>query len=169
MGMVGVFRLAPVELLQRLKQDPESIEPLLLEEDHEVEDEGAPDPGGTLDVDKAWHGLHFVLTGTAWEGEPPLNFILGGEELAADFGYGPPRVFMPPQLQAIATAIEPIDEAEVARRYSPARMKQLDIYPDIWDRPDENNLEYLQETWALLKPFLQKGAAEGFGLVVYLS
>src|SRR5579862_2201195 len=27
------------------------------------------------DVDKAWHFIHVLLTGTAFEGHPPLNFI----------------------------------------------------------------------------------------------
>jgi hypothetical protein len=70
-----------------------------------------------------------------------LSFILGGEELNADFGYGPPRMFAPGELQAIAKAIEPIDAAEIAQRYAPARMMALEIYPGIWDRKDdEDNL-----------------------------
>src|SRR5215207_2984929 len=35
-------------------------------------DEG--DLGEAGDLEKAWHGIHFLLTGTAWEGDPPLSF-----------------------------------------------------------------------------------------------
>src|SRR3990167_6610036 len=36
----------------------------------------------TWDMDKAWHGAHFVLTETAWEGKPPLDFLVrGGREI----------------------------------------------------------------------------------------
>jgi hypothetical protein len=26
----------------------------------------------SMDLDKSWHGIHYMLTGTAWEGTPPL-------------------------------------------------------------------------------------------------
>src|SRR5438270_9992408 len=43
-----------------------------------------------FDVDKAWHGIHFLLTDSDWEGEGPLAFILhGGREINEDLGYGP--------------------------------------------------------------------------------
>ena len=36
-----------------------------------------------LDLDKAWEPLHFLLTGTALEGEEPACYLArGGEELA---------------------------------------------------------------------------------------
>src|SRR5687768_10356646 len=48
----------------------------------------------SFDVDKAWQGIHFLLTGTDWEGEGPLAFVLhGGAEIEEDMGYGPPHGF----------------------------------------------------------------------------
>src|SRR5512145_3257845 len=32
--------------------------------------------GDSTDLDKAWHGIHYFLTGTAWEGEHPDNFLV---------------------------------------------------------------------------------------------
>jgi len=53
----------------------------------------APDELQRLDLDKAWGGLHFLLTGTAWEGEPPHSFLLDGDTVGdIDVGYGPARV-----------------------------------------------------------------------------
>ena len=51
--------------------------------------------GIETDLDKAWHGIHYLLTGTAWAGAEPLNFIVcGGTEVGdIDVGYGPARVF----------------------------------------------------------------------------
>lgn len=42
-------------------------------------------------MDKAWHGIHYLLTGTAWEGDPPLNFLVtGGREVGTEeIGIGP--------------------------------------------------------------------------------
>src|SRR5215211_6398120 len=33
-----------------------------------------PRPVEEIDLDKSWHGIHYLLTKTDWEGEPPLNF-----------------------------------------------------------------------------------------------
>src|SRR5579872_4450187 len=32
--------------------------------------------GKAIDIDKAWHGIHYLLTGTAWAGSAPLSFIV---------------------------------------------------------------------------------------------
>ena len=165
MSMIAMLRLAPGEDIDRLLASPEAIEDFL--------EEGGEDPSGSLDVDKAWHGLHFLLTGTAWDGTSPLDFIVAGGEMVGDVdvGYGPARAFRPRDLKAIARAIEPFDEAELRRRFDPARMKKLEIYPDIWGRPpdEDDTLGYLIENWSLLKPFIQKGAADGFGMIVWLA
>src|SRR5215203_4027303 len=59
--------------------------------------EGAeiPSPVEEIDLDKSWHGIHYLLTKTAWAGEPPLSFlVLGGAEVGdIDVGYGTARAF----------------------------------------------------------------------------
>lgn len=67
MSMVAVLRPASDEQLEELFARPEAIEELLDEPSSEE-----------VDIDKAWHGLHYLLTGTAWEGAPPLNFLAAG-------------------------------------------------------------------------------------------
>ena len=59
-------------------------------EDPPPADTHIPAPTEEIDLDKSWHGIHFLLTGAAWEGERPLNFlILGGEEVGdIDVGHG---------------------------------------------------------------------------------
>jgi hypothetical protein len=101
---------------------------------------------GLLDVDKDWHCLHFLLTGTAWEGYPPLNFIaIGGREVGEeDVGYGPARGFASSDLKAISRALEAIDHAELPRRFDSRRMNELEIYPSMggsWAEVDPNSEE----------------------------
>ena len=75
------------------------IDNLLAHPEHvgDVLDSNEAGPGGELDLDKAWHGIHFLLTGSAWEGEEPLCYLLaGGQEVGdEDVGYGPARVLRP--------------------------------------------------------------------------
>jgi hypothetical protein len=45
------------------------------------------------EVDKAWHAIHFSLTGDPFEGRIPLNFLVtGGRSIGEDLGYGPLRI-----------------------------------------------------------------------------
>ena len=125
-----------------------------------------------LDIDKAWHGLHFLLTGTEWGGEPPLDFIAsGGREVGdEDVGYGPARALTSAQVREIAAALEPITPEELATRFDPERMMKLDIYPGIWDRdPEEDTLGYLLEYFAALTAFVRRGADADCGMLVYLN
>jgi hypothetical protein len=88
MSMIGNLRLVSDEQLNELFADPDQVEDFLYES-------GEPSPDEEDDVDKAWQGLHFLLTGSAWNGEPPLNFLVsGGREIGdVDVGYGPARGF----------------------------------------------------------------------------
>jgi hypothetical protein len=65
MGMTVVARALDSEQLARLLEDPSVANDLILDED-EDEDGDAGDGGDDwLDLDKSWHGVHFLLTGTA--------------------------------------------------------------------------------------------------------
>ena len=125
------------------------------------------------DADKAWHGLHYLLTKTAWGGEPPLDFIaVGGTPVGdEDVGYGPARVFTSAQVRQIHAALAPIDAAWLRARFDPEEMKRLDIYPDIWDRDadEDDTLGYCLENYVALKAFIADATQRGVGLVVFLS
>ncbi|WP_018228018.1 YfbM family protein [Methyloversatilis universalis] len=133
----------------------------------------APGEVDTIDLDKAWHGIHFMLTGTAWEGTPPLNFLMhGGVEIGdVEVGYGPARGMTAAEVKAVAGALAGIDEAFMRARFDPAQMMQLDIYPGIWDRDpaDDDSLGYCMEYFSELRAFVMRAAERGAGLVISLT
>ncbi|MHC4741433.1 MAG: YfbM family protein [Planctomycetota bacterium] len=145
------------------------------------ESKGAPVPDLLLtegealhaDLDKAWHGIHFLLTGSDWGGKPPLNFlILGGTEVGdIEAGYGSARLFRSSQVATINDALAGIEAGDLRNRYKPDVMMEKDIYPTIWDRdPKEDDaLGYLLEYFAELKRFIGEAASKGLGLVVTIS
>ena len=124
-------------------------------------------------LDKAWHGIHFLLTGTDWSGEWPLNFIVeGGAEIGDDYaGYGPARGFGKDQVKEIAGALEQLREDELKRRFDPTRMMELEIYPTIWDRDpaEDDTLGYCLEFYGELKKSFAGAASEGKAMIVYLT
>lgn len=133
----------------------------------------APGEVDTIDLDKAWHGIHFMLTGTAWEGTPPLNFLMhGGVEIGdVEVGYGPARGMTAAEVKAVAGALARIDEAFMRARFDPAQMMQLDIYPGIWDRDpaEDDTLGYCMEYFSELRAFVMRAAERGAGLVISLT
>jgi hypothetical protein len=84
---------------------PEAAAPLVLSEGE----------GDVVDLDKAWHGIHYLFTGTAWEGDPPLNFLVkGGREVGdEEIGLGPPCTLRALETRDIASALEALSDDEV--------------------------------------------------------
>jgi Domain of unknown function (DUF1877) len=172
MGMIGNFRRASDARIEALLADPAGILEYL--DDGDDGGEGDPDDAhADLDVDKAWHGIHFLLTGTAWEGQMPFSFIVsGGRQIGdVDVGYGPARVFTSAEVKTIAAALAPLTRAVLERRFDPAAMTRLDIYPSIWDRPHEQGdaLGYLLESYESLAEFVAEAARQHEGLIVYVN
>jgi hypothetical protein len=129
--------------------------------------------GAAPDLDKAWHGLHYLLTQTAWEGEAPLNFLVsGGREVGQiDVGYGPARVFTASEARTIEFALDSVPDDVLRARFDPSAMQRADIYPQIWDRPADTDdpLGYLMEGLQTLRGVVATAVAADAGLVVYLT
>jgi hypothetical protein len=169
MGMVCTFRRLPEVDLARLHAQPELIG-AYLGGHSKLEGFG---PHVDLDVDKAWHGIHFLLTGTAWEGEAPLDFVVtGGEPIGQqDVGYGPARGLSRAEVGALADALAPLSEDVLGARFDPEAMLATDIYPSIWDRDpaDDDTRGYLLHYYATLRRFVSDAARAGEALIMFLS
>jgi hypothetical protein len=121
-------------------------------------------------MEKMWHGVHYLLTGTAWEGEPPLNFLLaGGREVDIEVGQAPARTHTGAETRAIATALAAVSDDELRARYDPAEMMRLEIYPEIWDRGSEQDRDVLFDSIASLRRLLDIVVARGYGLMVTIT
>ena len=129
--------------------------------------------GPAIDLDKAWHGIHFLLTGTADGGDFPRNFLLlGGREVGdVDVGYGPARVMTAGETRAAHEMLEALPDDALRARFEPAEMMRREIYPEIWDRdPEEDDtLGYVMENVAALRRLLAAAAADRLGLVLYMT
>lgn len=127
-----------------------------------------PDP---FDVDKAWQGIHFLLTGSDREGEGDLAFILkGGREIAEDLGYGPPHGFTSSEVKKIASALAAVNPAALYERADPEEFTEKDIYPQIWaTEPKEQCIRYVIEHFTGLQKFINNAAQADRALIVYIG
>jgi hypothetical protein len=132
--------------------------------------------GEELNIDKAWHGLHYLLTGTAWAGfEPAYYLVKGGEQVGDeqehDVGYGPARILFPQQVAAFNEAVQLLTPDEIERRFSSEKMVELQIYPEVWSREGNNaqdNIDYLNGYAQELQAFLSRAAKQQKAVICYL-
>lgn len=118
-------------------------------------------------LDKAWHGLHFLFTGTAWGGCFPKSFLLvGGQEVGEDELIS--RLYRPAEVDELAAWLATQTREILAARFEPARMIALDIYPSIWDRDPakDDTLGYLLDSFDDLQAFVAETQRKGLGLRV---
>jgi hypothetical protein len=88
---------------------------------------GEGDLGPDGDFEKSWGGLHYLLTGAAWDGEPPLNFLMHGRELDIRDGDSPVVTHGSAETRRIAEALTALSDGEVRRRANPEAMNDTSI------------------------------------------
>jgi hypothetical protein len=102
MGMIVELATLSDVNIDRLLNTPELIWNVLAPDNPDLAEEVPPEiqplqfaefERNEANLDKAWHGIHFLLTGTNWAGDPPLNFLVAGGAQVGDIdtGYGPAR------------------------------------------------------------------------------
>jgi len=162
MGMICCLQPIDAGQIDALLAQPASI--------HDVLEEGYE---AGIDLDKSWHAIHYLLTGSTWEGEKPACFLLsGGEQVGdEDVGYGPARVLRPTDVRRFDAVLQQVDSAELRRRYDPPALVKAEIYPDIWDREEEReeNFEYVSQYFEELRRFISDVANQENGIIISVS
>jgi hypothetical protein len=161
MGMISVWRLAADEQIEELLSEPAMIEELL--------DEDGPD----IDLDRAWHGLHYLLAGSARETAGPRGYILGGHSIGeVCVGYGPARALTSREVAVFDDLLQCISREDLEKRFSPETLMRAEIYPEIWDRAltgEEDVFAYLVDHFDQLKQFVASAHRDGVGVITYLA
>jgi len=146
--------------LDELQDDPSSLEDLF----------GAtPGPQRPrLSIDKAWHGLHYLLSGDPESTDGDVGpVVLGGTEVGEDEGYGPARFFTAAEVAQLAAALDRAGlDADVVARYDAATMTALSIYPGGWD--DEARA-WLLDSFRDVRTFFREAAGHNQAVVTCLT
>jgi len=176
MSMIANYMHIPPEQLAELQADPGSIsnflELLYPDEQADEDTEGDLPKIRHLDIDKAWHGIHYLLNGRAWEGEPPLfNVVFGGTELGdEDLGYGPARYLTPEEVRETYLALERISVDDLRARYNARAMTKAEIYPEIvWERDGDLALQYLVDYYVEVVEFFEEATRLGDAMLLYMD
>jgi len=160
MSMIGSFLAIPQAELDALYVNPESV-PTILYETHKSE---------IVNIDKAWHGIHFMLTGEQYGGNGPLaKVIMGGVPIGEeDVGYGPARGMSASEVKEVAAALSGVSEEMFRAKFNQAAMNDADIYPQIWDESNEA-LDYIAENFCEAKRFYEAAASDGMAVILFVN
>jgi hypothetical protein len=122
-------------------------------------------------LDKSWHGIHYLLTGSVdSNGSLASKVIMGGEDIGPDRGYGPAQLLEPGEVKAIAQLLEQTTPDVLRKRFKPKEMTQADVYPgEIWARDGEEALQYVLEYYKKLVAFYKLAAERGQAVILVIS
>lgn len=122
------------------------------------------------DLDKSWQGIHYCLNKTAYEADPPMDFLTLGGKVAGnvDVGYGPARLFDSKTVRQIEEKLATLTWVDLRNNYDPNDMEKLDIYPKIWNRDGDEGFDYIAAYFETLRSFISKCTAPQMGMAVYL-
>ena len=161
-GDPGLYEAPSRGLLQRLFGKPEP-DPRLVPARRE-EDE--------INLDKSWHIVHYLLTGSDNATDSPLNIIADESDRLADIdvGLGPPFVIHPDAVSSFAAAAAELSDEQFLSRLRPSEMPLDTLYlgEAVRENPGEMG-EYAVENLHFLRDFAQKAADAGDAVITYYS
>ncbi|MGD1841923.1 MAG: YfbM family protein [Thermonemataceae bacterium] len=124
-----------------------------------IYDDNAYEDVYLIDLDKAWDGIIFLLTGgsIATTTEELSKVVLGGEVIdeQQDLGYGPARFLTAKEMTVFSQKINNLSEAQLKQKFDPTLMKEKEAYPDIWEE-GQGAFYHLFYNFEVLQTFYQE-------------
>jgi hypothetical protein len=114
-----------------------------------------------LEIEKTWHALHYLISGSVKGGDEPARLILNGMQIPQTSDHVVSH--RGTDVAAFAHVVTSLASKALEERFNPAKMNELKIYPGEWGCGD---LEYAIQFWPALKEFFARNAALGHGMVV---
>jgi Domain of unknown function (DUF1877) len=154
--------------LRRMVDDAVPDDPEAFYEDFFFSEE-AEAAGDLIDFDKAWHALHFLLTGSADETDDPLCLYGRGRPIAEDNGYGPPLLMSAEEMRAFHDAFAVLSDDELRRRYDPKAMLSAGIYMADALVDGAEGWDYVSQGIPALRRFAERCVQQGSGAIALIS
>jgi len=172
MSMIFNLLRVPNTVLNDYLADSAKLEQRIYNDDDadvDVDDDDA----SIIDLDKAWDGIFFLLTGNNIEhGHDHTNarILFSGQLIdeSQDMGYGPAHYLSPEQVAEVNDQIQAIAVADLKLQYDPKRMESLEIYPLIWDEGD-GAFDYLAAHFTSLQAFYLEAAKNGEAVITFIN
>jgi hypothetical protein len=122
------------------------------------------------ELEKDWHRLHFVLTGSARSTNHVLSkVIIGDKSVSGQIDLGEPRFLNPNEVKEIARVLQNMTEEEVKTRFNPQAMVDARVYHQPWDNADTETLDRLVNVFKELVKFYKEAARHGHATALVIE
>ncbi|NDW09575.1 DUF1877 family protein [Dysgonomonas sp. 520] len=169
--MIANFLRVSQEELDSYLKDSSLLEDRIYDDEREDEDPYL------LDIDKAWDGILYLLTG---KGVEEIDFsnsaglhcaIFSGQMIdpEQDLGYGPAHYLTPNQVKSISNALLKKDKDDLYKVFNPEDMTDKEIYPEIWEDEGDEAFDYLYTYFQQLQQFYDQAASEDQAVISILN
>ena len=128
--------------------------------------------GPAFCLQKDWHILHFLLSGSVGAIDKPEGALFAGEEIGGDLGYGAGRLLSPAAVAAFADAVQTRTAEAMVQNADMSALIAAGAYgaPYTMDDYDADELrEALSWYFPQFKNYVAKARDDGAGLFLWLS
>jgi hypothetical protein len=130
--------------------------------------------GRYLDIQKAWHSLHFLLTGDASyeiaeDTPPPGNVILGGASTTWEAYLDYYRYFLPHEVKEASKALAQLSREELRQRYNPEAFEVAELYPKADIPWSANDIDPLLDILDQVIAFYHNAAEAGDAIILAVN
>jgi hypothetical protein len=194
MGMVYVLRRATPDQIALLRKRPQLIERFLYDEPREAAVEatglmghlraafkfsppteaigGPREEGDEVDLDKSWHLMHFLLTGSGDGTGGPTSFLIEDWPEVGDveIGWGKAWAIDAGGVRRFHDALRDLDEDALLARFDTEKMKAEDVYlADAFEGDEAEGCNYVLHHLSVLRTFVAEAARRNCGAIGYLT
>lgn len=132
---------------------------------HREMKETDPTVADSLDLDTAWGGIHYLLTGSSDISEDaprPEDFLLSGARLDTSEHVA---VHTADEVAQFAAVLKDTSAEQLAERFDAEHMNSLNVYGGAWDTSGK---AYLTESLTALLEFVNAAAEKNQGMMVLI-
>ena len=158
MGMIGNYVATDSDMLQQIENGALDL--------LDIDSEEHP----TLDIDKSWQAIHFLLCDDIADGEPPFGYVVpmrdeNALDIEMDFGA---FALTSVETREAYECIKNIGEEELREKYDFQSFIDNEIYPVIDDEDMDDFFDYIYENFKSIQEFYKTASESGKGIVFYI-
>ena len=163
MSKIGYFLAVKPEQGDELELNAAMVADFIAEAVEDQDELGAD----FLDIDKSWHGIHFLLTGAVTGGDAPLAWVVfAPTSIGEEVDHATARLLKPDEVVAVSKALAPITADKLKRKCDWTVMNDREIYPQGWRSGDE---AYIAENFHSLKKLYESAARRHMAIVQWIG
>ncbi len=158
MGMIGNYIAVENSLLEQILNGDKAILEIEANQDQ------------TLDIDKSWQALHYLLCKNIDNGEPPMSYVvplLDDNVIDSEQDFGAFYI-TPEQVKTASNFLNMLNDDTIKRMYNFQEMQQQELYPLVEDDDENEFYEYIFSYLTELKWYFMQVAKQGDAIVFYI-